>query len=269
MKVSPYIRIQWFHDELTRKTYPNAARLSERFDISVRQAQRDITYMRTDLGAPLQYDAGRQGYAYTTPFSLPVILVSENDESRSHVRDNGFADTQDGAEHPEADSVIIQSQIPYTAVLRIEDRLTVLEMRSYILSRERAGTYLCEFRNIDRFSTGSLVTRLTNDVTQLQNFVNTLLRMALRAPGMLIGALIMVISMDISKGTHMSLVLAIAVPVLAISIAIFIKMAAPRFTAVQNRVDGLNSNVQENLTNVRVVKSFVREEHALKKPTRS
>ena len=63
MKVSPYIRIQWFHDELTRKTYPNAARLSERFDISVRQAQRDITYMRTDLGAPLQYDAGRQGYA--------------------------------------------------------------------------------------------------------------------------------------------------------------------------------------------------------------
>ena len=49
MKVSPYIRIQWFHDELTRKTYPNAARLSERFDISVRQAQRDITYMRTDM----------------------------------------------------------------------------------------------------------------------------------------------------------------------------------------------------------------------------
>ena len=117
------------------------------------------------------------------------------------------------------------------------------------------------FRNIDRFSTGSLVTRLTNDVTQLQNFVNTLLRMALRAPGMLIGALIMVISMDISKGTHMSLVLAIAVPVLAISIAIFIKMAAPRFTAVQNRVDGLNSNVQEKLTKVRVVNAFVREEH--------
>ena len=121
------------------------------------------------------------------------------------------------------------------------------------------------FRNIDRFSTGSLVTRLTNDVTQLQNFVNTLLRMALRAPGMLIGALIMVISMDISKGTHMSLVLAIAVPVLAISIAIFIKMAAPRFTAVQNRVDGLNSNVQENLTNVRVVKSFVREEYEIRR----
>lgn len=183
MKVSPYIRIQWFHDELTRKTYPNAARLSERFDISVRQAQRDITYMRTDLGAPLQYDAGRQGYAYTTPFSLPVILVSENDESRSHVRDNGFADTQDGAEHPEADSVIIQSQIPYTAVLRIEDRLTVLEMRSYILSRERAGTYLCEFRNIDRFLCAILTARSGIRIVEPDWLRERLLRMAERVIG--------------------------------------------------------------------------------------
>ena len=183
MKVSPYIRIQWFHDELTRKTYPNAARLSERFDISVRQAQRDITYMRTDLGAPLQYDAGRQGYAYTTPFSLPVILVSENDESRSHVRDNGFADTQDGAEYPEADSVIIQSQIPYTAVLRIEDRLTVLEMRSYILSRERAGTYLCEFRNIDRFLCAILTARSGIRIVEPDWLRERLLRMAERVIG--------------------------------------------------------------------------------------
>ena len=183
MKVSPYIRIQWFHDELTRKTYPNAARLSERFDISVRQAQRDITYMRTDLGAPLQYDAGRQGYAYTTPFSLPVILVSETDESRSHVRDNGFADPPDGAEHPEADSVIIQSQIPYTAVLRIEDRLTVLEMRSYILSRERAGTYLCEFRNIDRFLCAILTARSGIRIVEPDWLRERLLRMAERVIG--------------------------------------------------------------------------------------
>ena len=121
------------------------------------------------------------------------------------------------------------------------------------------------FRNIDKFNTGSLVTRLTNDVTQLQNFVNTLLRMALRAPGMLIGALIMVISMDVSKGTRMSFVLLIAVPVLVVCIGLFIKVATPRFIAVQDRVDGLNSNVQENLTNVRVVKSFVREEHEIRR----
>ena len=155
--------------------------------------------MRTNLGAPLQYDAGRQGYAYTTPFSLPVILVSENDESRSHVRDNGFAslpsarshlrrqvvraDTQDGAEHPEADSVIIQSQIPYTAVLRIEDRLTVLEMRSYILSRERAGTYLCEFRNIDRFLCAVLTARSGIRIVEPDWLRERLLRMAERVIG--------------------------------------------------------------------------------------
>lgn len=121
------------------------------------------------------------------------------------------------------------------------------------------------FSSIDKFNTASLVTRLTNDVTQLQNFVNTLMRMALRSPGMLIGALIMVISMDIKKGTNMSLVLAVAVPILAVGIFIFIKLSAPRFTAMQDRVDGLNANVQENLTNVRVVKSFVREEHEIEK----
>ncbi|MCQ2430780.1 MAG: ABC transporter ATP-binding protein/permease [Clostridia bacterium] len=121
------------------------------------------------------------------------------------------------------------------------------------------------FSNIDKFNTGSLVTRLTNDVTQLQNFVNTLLRMALRAPGMLIGALIMVIIMDAEKGTRMSLILAIAVPILAVGIALFIWQAFPRFTKMQTKVDGLNANVQESITNVRVIKSFVREDYELDK----
>ena len=121
------------------------------------------------------------------------------------------------------------------------------------------------FSNIDKFNTGSLVTRLTNDVTQLQNFVNTLLRMALRAPGMLIGALIMVIIMDAEKGTRMSLILAIAVPILAVGIALFIWQAFPRFTRMQTKVDGLNANVQESITNVRVIKSFVREDYEMDK----
>ena len=121
------------------------------------------------------------------------------------------------------------------------------------------------FSNIDKFNSGSLVTRLTNDVTQLQNFVNTLLRMALRAPGMLIGALIMVIIMDAEKGTRMSLILAVAVPVLGIGIALFIKAAFPRFTSMQTKVDGLNANVQESITNVRVIKSFVREDYEMDK----
>lgn len=181
MKASPYIRIQWFHEELTRKTYPNAVQLSERFHISVRQAQRDITYLRKQLGAPLRYDIGRQGYAYTAPFSLPVMLVSENDESRSHTREQRFADTAGDAGQPEADNVIIQSQIPYTAVLKIEDRLTVLEMRSYILSRERKGTYLCEFHNIDRFLCAILTARSGIRILEPDWLRERLLRMAERA----------------------------------------------------------------------------------------
>ncbi len=112
------------------------------------------------------------------------------------------------------------------------------------------------FSNIDKFSTGSLVTRLTNDVTQLQNFVNMLLRMFLRAPGMLIGALIMAISLKPS----LALVLAVTIPLMLLSIIFIIRTGFPRFGKMQVKVDKLNSTVQENITNVRVVKSFVRED---------
>ena len=112
------------------------------------------------------------------------------------------------------------------------------------------------FSNIDKFSTGSLVTRLTNDVTQLQNFVNMLLRMCLRSPGMLIGALIMAVTMR----PDLSLVFLIAVPLLLVAIGFIIKIGFTRFAKMQTKIDRLNSTVQENLTNVRVVKSFVRED---------
>lgn len=117
------------------------------------------------------------------------------------------------------------------------------------------------FGNIDKFSSGSLVTRLTNDVTQLQNFVNMLLRMALRAPGMMIGALIMAIVLNPS----LSLVLAVTIPVMVIVIVCLISVGFKKFVKMQAKVDGLNSNVQESVTNVRVVKSFVREEFEDKK----
>ncbi len=113
------------------------------------------------------------------------------------------------------------------------------------------------FSNIDKFNTGSLVTRLTNDVTQVQNFVNTLLRMALRSPGMLIGAFIMAVTLN----SQLALILAVAIPIMLVLIFFFIRVGFPRFSAMQEKVDGLNANVQENITNVRVVKSFVREEH--------
>lgn len=111
------------------------------------------------------------------------------------------------------------------------------------------------FANIDKFSTGSLVTRMTNDVTQVQNFVNMLLRMALRAPGMLIAALIMSITLKPS----LAVVFAVTIPLMLLSILGIILIGFRRFTKLQTKIDALNSTVQENITNVRVVKSFVRE----------
>ncbi len=113
------------------------------------------------------------------------------------------------------------------------------------------------FTNIDKFTTGSLVTRLTNDIMQLQNFINMLLRMALRSPGMLIGALIMAVNMN----ARLSSVLAVTIPLLLITQGIIIGVGFPRFSKMQDKIDDLNSTVQENLANVRVVKSFVREDY--------
>lgn len=112
------------------------------------------------------------------------------------------------------------------------------------------------FSNIDKFSAGSLVTRMTNDVTQLQNFVNMLLRMALRSPGMFIGGIIMAISLNPS----LSVVLAVTMPLMIIFILVLIRISFPRFNIMQKKIDKLNSTVRENVTNVRVVKSFVRED---------
>ncbi len=117
------------------------------------------------------------------------------------------------------------------------------------------------FANIDKFSTGSLVTRLTNDITQMQNFVNMLLRMFLRSPGMLIGALIMAIMLRPSLAT----VLAVAIPILVVVMLFIIRTGFPRFGVMQEKVDKLNSNIQENITNVRVVKSFVRQDFEIAK----
>lgn len=112
------------------------------------------------------------------------------------------------------------------------------------------------FSNIDKFSTGSLITRLTNDVTQVQNVVNLSLRLMLRAPGMLIGGIIMAFSIN----KTLAMIFIIIVPVLSIAICGIIKAAFPKFNLMQKKIDILNSNVQEALTNIRVIKSFVRED---------
>ena len=117
------------------------------------------------------------------------------------------------------------------------------------------------FANIDKFSASSLVTRMTNDVTQIQNFVNMLLRMALRSPGMLIGGIVMAIYLKPS----LSVILAVTMPIMLTVLGVLIKMGFPRFEKLQKKVDKLNSTVRENVTNVRVVKSFVREDYEIDK----
>lgn len=117
------------------------------------------------------------------------------------------------------------------------------------------------FANLDQFSTGSLVTRLTNDITQVQNLINMALRMMLRAPGMLIGALIMAFVMN----AELAVIVLIVIPILVGAIAVLIKIAFPKFKIMQKKLDALNSNIQEMLTNVRVIKSFVRGDYEEKK----
>lgn len=112
------------------------------------------------------------------------------------------------------------------------------------------------FQNIDTFSTGSLVTRLTNDITQMQNVIMMGLRLLLRAPGMLIGAIIMAFMMN----AQLAVILLVVIPILSSIIYLIVRIAFPRFEVMQKKLDKLNSGIQEALTNVRVIKSFVRED---------
>jgi ATP-binding cassette subfamily B protein len=110
------------------------------------------------------------------------------------------------------------------------------------------------FNNIDRFSTASLVTRLTNDVNNLQLTFMMTLRLLLRAPMMLIIAFILAFAIN----ARLSIVLAIAIPLLAASVWLIINTAFKLFTVVQQKIDALNATIEENLIGIRVVKSFVR-----------
>ncbi|HPV86698.1 MAG TPA: ABC transporter ATP-binding protein [Caldisericia bacterium] len=113
------------------------------------------------------------------------------------------------------------------------------------------------FSNIDEFSTASLVTRLTSDVTQLQTTVLMTLRMLLRAPLMLISAIVFAMSINLKLST----IIFVAVPALAFGVILVFKSADKLFTIMQQRLDALNGTVQENLIAIRVVKAFVRETH--------
>lgn len=119
------------------------------------------------------------------------------------------------------------------------------------------------FANVDKFSTASLTTRLTTDVTNIQMAFMMFIRTAIRAPMMLIWAFIM----SVKVNSKLSLVFLFAIPVLAVAVTFIMTKAHPRFKAMLTKYDNMNASVQENLIGIRTVKAFVREDHEKKKFT--
>lgn len=116
------------------------------------------------------------------------------------------------------------------------------------------------FANVDKFSTASLTTRLTTDVTNIQNAFMMFVRMAFRSPIMLVLATVMAIR----QNAKLSLVFLFAIPVLAFAVFFIISKAHPRFEKMLTKYDSMNGKIQENLIGIRVVKAFAREEHEKK-----
>ena len=115
------------------------------------------------------------------------------------------------------------------------------------------------FQQTDKFTTGSLVTRLTNDITAIQEFVAMSLRMFVRTGMQFIGVIAVILTLNVNFG----IVLVISLPVQLIAVAIIMKKASPLFSIVQSRLDKVNSVVQENVSGARVVKAFTREEYEI------
>lgn len=113
----------------------------------------------------------------------------------------------------------------------------------------------------DKFTTGSLVTRLTNDITSLQDLVQMILRSLVRAPIFFIGGIVMCLSLDVAFGY----VILVALPIIIAIVVVMLVKAFPMFSVVQKKLDRVNSVVQENVTGARVIKAYTREEHEIGK----
>ena len=117
------------------------------------------------------------------------------------------------------------------------------------------------FKNIDSFSTSSLTTRMTNDITTLQNTLMMGLRMFFRAPALMLVAAVLAFRIN----HRLSLIIVILLPIIFVIVAIVLKFGFPLFRKMQKRIDNVNRVVQENLIGIRVVKAFVREDREKKK----
>ena len=117
------------------------------------------------------------------------------------------------------------------------------------------------FKNIDTFSTSSLTTRLTNDVTMLQNTLIMTLRILVRAPALLVVSAFFAFSIN----ARISMILVVMLPIIGVIVALVLKFGFPMFRKMQKKIDNINRVVQENLIGIRVVKAFVREEREKEK----
>ena len=141
--MSAYARIQWLHKKIESGCYPNSIHVVEKFGISQRQAQRDFETLKNELGAPIKYSSARRGYYYTSYFNLPA--TDEENETEyvdivSTVEEQMRTDTNE-----------LQLRLPYSAQIKIKDKLTVMNLRRFIVKREAKDLYNCEFYNIDHF----------------------------------------------------------------------------------------------------------------------
>lgn len=128
-----------------------------------------------------------------------------------------------------------------------------MDLRNDVFKR----TMHLSFQQTDKFTTGSLVTRLTNDITMVQNLVNQILRMMVRTGMLFVGGIFMVLSLNVKFG----LVLAAVLPLQALGTYIVLKKGGPLFKVVQKKLDKVNAVVQENVSGARVVKAYTREDH--------
>lgn len=141
-------RIQWFHRNVALGNHPTVALMSERFGISLRQAYYDINLLRCRLHAPLIFSAAEGGYRYTEPYVLPATLSELGAEDCT-----GLAALLDLEEEQPAlaRQSMVQLQIPFRAVLRIESPLSILNFRRYLVEEEEDGRFVCEFPNLELF----------------------------------------------------------------------------------------------------------------------
>ena len=141
--MSAYTRIQWLHKKIAAGCYPNSTHAVEKFGISQRQAQRDFETLKNEMGAPLKYSSARRGYYYTRDFELS--LTSDETETE-------YIDLVSGVEESFMDSGDdLQLRLPYSAQIKIKDKLTVMNLRRFIISKVSRDVYNCEFFNVDNF----------------------------------------------------------------------------------------------------------------------